>query len=55
MNAAGPGLNDPLLYQQSTHVGGGASPVLIIAIAIALACVLYLICSGWLTPPGRAR
>lgn len=42
--AIGPGWGDPLIGAQVQQLGGGASPILIIAIAAMLAAVLILIC-----------
>lgn len=54
MDPIGPGWNDPLLYQVPAQ-GMGGNPALILAILVALACVLYLIASGWLQAPRGMR
>lgn len=41
--AIGPGWGDPLLGQAQAQVGGGASPLLILAILVGLAALLYYV------------
>ncbi len=42
--AIGPGWDDPLIGQTVEHIGGGAQPVLVLAIVVALVGVLVWIC-----------